>query len=108
MGRETLAAWLLAPADPATAAARQGAVADLAPRLDLRQEIELRGRVTANDATDPEPFLAWAEGPDGFADRHGCAAFAWIGPIALIVLGVADLTGVIRPAAVGRAACWRT
>ena len=95
MGRETLAAWLLAPADAATATARQGAVADLAPRLDLRQEVELRGLVAANEETDPQPFLAWAEGPDGFAGREWLRAFAWIGPIALIVLAAADVTGVI-------------
>ena len=32
MGRESLAAWLLAPADPTEATARQGAVAELASR----------------------------------------------------------------------------
>jgi hypothetical protein len=95
MGRETLAAWLLAPAPPATVRSRQGAVADLAPRLDLRQEIEWRGRAAANEETDPGPFLAWAEGPDGFAGREWLRVFAWLGPLALIVLGVADLTGVI-------------
>ena len=47
MGRESLAAWLLAPADPTVATARQGAVAELAPLLDLRQEIELRGRAAS-------------------------------------------------------------
>jgi hypothetical protein len=95
MGRETLAARLLAPAPPATVRSRQGAVADLAPRLDLRQEIEWRGRAAANEETDPGPFLAWAEGPDGFAGREWLRVFAWLGPLALIVLGVADLTGVI-------------
>jgi hypothetical protein len=98
MGRHMLAAWLLAPADPATARARQGAVAELAPRLDLRQEVELRGRVAANMATDPEPFLAWAEGPDGLAGRDWLRAFAWIGPLALLILGIADIAGLLaRP-----------
>jgi hypothetical protein len=98
MGRQTLAAWLLAPADPATATARQGAAADLAPRLDLRQEIALRGRAAAGDETDPESFLVWAEGPDALATRGWLRWMAWLGPLALVVLGVADLTGVIdRP-----------
>jgi hypothetical protein len=95
MGRETLARWLLAPAAPAIAASRQGAVADLAPRLDLRQDVELRGRVAANEETDPGPFLTWAEGPDGFAGRQWLRAYAWIGPLALIGLGIADFAGVI-------------
>src|ERR671910_1443837 len=69
MGRETLAAWLLAPADPTIATARQGAATELAPRLDLRQEIELRGRAASGSESDPEPFLVWAEDPHGLGDR---------------------------------------
>lgn len=95
MGRDALAAWLLAPADPVTTLSRQGAVADLAPRLDLRQEIEWRGRAAANEETDPAPFLTWAEGPDGFAGREWLRIYAWIGPLALAVLAVADLAGII-------------
>src|SRR5215211_5222782 len=48
MGQENLAAWLLAPAAPTVASTRQGAVAELAPLLDLRQEIELRGRAASD------------------------------------------------------------
>jgi energy-coupling factor transporter ATP-binding protein EcfA2 len=70
-------------------------VADLAPRLDLRQEIELRGRATADAEADPEPFLTWAEDARGLADRAWLRWAAWVGPIAVAALGVADLTGVI-------------
>ena len=104
MGRETLAAWLLAPADPMVATARQGAVAELAPLLDLRQEIELRGRAASGIETDPEPFLAWAEDPHGLGDRAWLRWVAWLGPIAVVALGIADLSGVIAGAALGRAA----
>jgi hypothetical protein len=93
MGRETLARWLLAPAAAATAESRQGAVADLAPRLELRQEIDLRGRASADEEADPEPFLAWAEGPDGLTDTAWLRWAAWLGPGALLTLGVADLAG---------------
>src|SRR4051794_26219163 len=65
MGRESLARWLLAPSETGVATARQGAVAELAPLLDLRQEIELRGRMASDVESDPEAFLAWAE------DAHG-------------------------------------
>jgi energy-coupling factor transporter ATP-binding protein EcfA2 len=95
MGRETLANWLLAAADAATARARQGAVGDLAPRLDLRQELELRGRAAANDEADPAPFLAWAEGPDGLAGAGWLRWYAWLGPLALLALALADYLGVI-------------
>jgi hypothetical protein len=94
MGRESLAVWLLTPADP-VATARQGAIAELAPLLDLRQEIELRGRAASGAETDPEPFLAWAEDPQGLGDRAWLRWVAWLGPIAVIVLGIADLSGVI-------------
>jgi hypothetical protein len=94
MGRETLADWLLFATDAATATARQGAVADLAPRLDLRQEVELRGRVAADDEIDPAPFLSWAEGPDTYAGRQWLRWVAWISPVALIALGLADLAGI--------------
>jgi MutS domain V len=95
MGRESLATSLLAPADKTVANARQGAVAELAPLLDLRQEIELRGRVPSGGESDPQPFLAWAEDPHGLGDRVWLRWVAWLGPIAVVVLGLADMSGVI-------------
>lgn len=95
MGRETLASWLLAPAPVATVLARQGAVAELAPRLDARQELQLRGRAAANDEADPAAFLAWAEAPDGLDSRAWLRLYAWLGPLALVLLVIADRTGLI-------------
>ncbi len=95
MGRESLATWLLAPADATVATARQGAVMELAPLLDLRNEIELRGRAASDAESDPEPFLAWAEDPRGLGDRAWLRWVAWLGPSAVVVLGIADLAGLI-------------
>ncbi|HEX5992192.1 MAG TPA: hypothetical protein VFY70_06450 [Thermomicrobiales bacterium] len=95
MGRESLATWLLAPAEQTVAGARQGAVAELAPLLDLRQEIELRGRVPLDGESAPGPFLAWAEDPHGLGDRAWLRWVAWLGPIAVVVLGVADVSGLV-------------
>lgn len=95
MGRQSLAAWLLVPADSTVATSRQGAVAELAPQLDLRQEIELRGRAASYIESDPEPFLAWAEDPHGLGDRVWLRWVAWLGPIAVVILGIADLSGLI-------------
>ncbi len=39
MGEETIAAWLLAPSDPASVRARQTAVQALTPHLDLREDL---------------------------------------------------------------------
>jgi ABC-type multidrug transport system fused ATPase/permease subunit len=95
MGRQSLAAWLLAPVATMVATARQGAVAELAPLLDLRQEIELRGRAASGFESDPEPFLAWAEDLQGLGDRAWLRWVAWLGPLAVVALGIADLSGVI-------------
>jgi hypothetical protein len=61
-GKQALAAWIVEPAAPAAIRERQGAVAELAPRLAERQELEVRARLMADLPPDPEPFLRWAEG----------------------------------------------
>jgi hypothetical protein len=47
MGEETLAAWLLAPADITTVRARQAAVQALTPRLELREDLAALGEDVA-------------------------------------------------------------
>jgi hypothetical protein len=95
MGREALATWLLGPAAPAVVRDRRGAVDDLAPRLDLRQELELRGRIGAGAAADPVPFLAWAEAGESSAIPGWLRGFAWAGPLILAAFVLAQLAGVI-------------
>ncbi|MBA2753601.1 MAG: hypothetical protein H0U40_03950, partial [Chloroflexia bacterium] len=46
MGRDALRRWLLEPASPVEVAARQEAVAELAPALDWRQALERTGRLS--------------------------------------------------------------
>lgn len=60
-GTETLAEWLLDPADPKEIPLRQEAVRELAPKIDFRQELELLGRLLGEKPPDPEKFLSWAE-----------------------------------------------
>lgn len=60
-GEDTLAAWLLAPADPAEVKARQEAVADLTPRLDLREAIAVAGADAP--AADYHPLAKWGSAP---------------------------------------------
>jgi hypothetical protein len=61
-GERTLAAWLLAPGDPELVRARQQAVADLRPRLDLRQEIALTGE-DIRAAIDGRAMAEWGARP---------------------------------------------
>ncbi len=63
-GEATLAAWLLAPAGATEVKARQAAVAELAPRVDLREELEvLTGDAQA--AVHPDALAAWGAAPAG-------------------------------------------
>lgn len=61
-GEETLAAWLTHPASPPEIRARQKAVTELAPALDLREALALAGADVAA-AVDPGTLTAWAEAP---------------------------------------------
>ena len=76
-GRETLARWLVAPADPAEIAARQSAVRALVPQLELREELALRADLPPG-APFPARFLAWAEGPRMLSSRRGLVWSAWL------------------------------
>jgi len=62
-GEDTLAKWLLAPAAREEAAARQQAVQELSPRLDLREDLAVLGE-TLRSNMDPEALAAWAEAPE--------------------------------------------
>jgi len=58
-GEETLADWLLAPAPPEVVRARQAAVAELRPRLDLREDLALLGE-GVRSGEDAQALAAWA------------------------------------------------
>ena len=67
-GEATLAAWLLAPAGAEEVRARQAAVAELRPRVDLREDLDiLAGDVRA--AVDPERLAAWGAAPAELSGR---------------------------------------
>ncbi len=61
-GEETLAGWLLAPADPREIVTRQTGIDDLTPRLDLREALSLAGS-DVRAAVDTDALVAWAEAP---------------------------------------------
>ncbi|HEV2527409.1 MAG TPA: hypothetical protein VGT61_03030 [Thermomicrobiales bacterium] len=93
LGRTILRSWLLDPAPLTVVRARQAAVAELAPRLDDRQELARRGR-QRRAAGSPDAFLAWAEGDRWLPSRPWLPWFARISA-ALFLLGVvANLIGL--------------
>lgn len=62
IGEDTLAQWLLAPAEPDTVRARQEAVNELRPRLDLREDLAVVAE-EARTGVDPVSLAAWGEAP---------------------------------------------
>jgi hypothetical protein len=62
IGEDTLARWLLAPVDPETVSARNEAVEELRPRLDLREELAVLAE-EARTGVDPVSLAAWGEAP---------------------------------------------
>jgi len=59
-GQSTLAAWLLAPATSDEVAARQEAIRELTPQLDLRERLSVEGAVVG-DRLHPDHLRRWAE-----------------------------------------------
>ena len=73
-GRSTLRGFLLRPAVPAEVRRRQTAIVELAPLLDVREEITVRGRIMpATTSSETEGFLVWAEGEPWLSRRPGLA-----------------------------------
>jgi hypothetical protein len=82
-----LAGWLLAPAAPAEIRARQAAVAELAPRLDLRERLALVGEEVAPrlDAAGLAAFGAAAPPAAGRGERARALALPLAGLLALVL-----------------------
>jgi MutS domain V len=89
VGEDTLAAWLTAPADPAEVKARQEAVADLKPRLDLREAVAVAGATTS--AADYHPLAEWGSSPLAPQSRGGGQAPAPWKRWAVEILGWANV-----------------
>lgn len=62
MGEDTLAAWLLEPAPAAEILARQAAVTELRPRLDLREDLARLGS-EVRVGVDADALREWAAAP---------------------------------------------
>ena len=86
-GEARLAAWLSAPALPDEVRARQAAVAELRPRLDLREELALQGE-DVRAGVHPAALAAWGAEPA----LHGAQAWRLIAGF-LAALAALALTG---------------
>jgi MutS domain V len=85
VGEETLARWLLAPAEIEVVRARQAAVAELRPQLDLREDLALLGE-GVRSGEDAQALAAWAAAPPWRISR-----FLRLAAIALAALAMTTL-----------------
>ena len=83
MGENTLARWLLAPADIDTIRGRHAAIADLRARLDLHEDLAIGGE-PARIALRPEMLTTWVQAPNRLSHRW----LRWTAPL-LAALAVA-------------------
>ncbi len=79
-GEDALARWLLAPAEREEALARQQAVQELQPYLDLREELAVLGEAVRS-TMDSEAVARWGEAPE--------VRFPTGAPIIALILGAA-------------------
>jgi hypothetical protein len=87
VGEETLASWLLQPSVPEVVRARQAAIAELRPRLDLREDLALLGE-GVRSGEDAQALAAWAAAPPWHISRStrlAAAALALLGVVTLIL-----------------------
>src|SRR5215210_5582569 len=93
-GKATFADWLLHPAPPDEIAQRQEAVAELAPEIDLRQQLEVSARPMEGAHPDVEPFLRWAEGEPWLLRRP---ALIWLFRLLTVLTPMAILGAILTP-----------
>ena len=86
MGKQCLARWLLTHATLPEIRERQGAVAELQSRLDLREDLAVAGE-SERIAAKPEPLVAWAGEESGLKDGRWWAAALAALSIAAVVVG---------------------
>lgn len=67
-GERTLARWLLEPANPPVVRSRQEAIAELRPRLDLREDLAVLAE-DARTGVDADSLAAWGEAPPRLGGR---------------------------------------
>ncbi|HUB83019.1 MAG TPA: hypothetical protein VMB03_29670 [Bryobacteraceae bacterium] len=69
IGEETLARWLMSPAEPEAVRARNRAVDEVRPRIDLREDLAVAGE-EARTGVDPISLAEWGEAPAAMANPN--------------------------------------
>jgi hypothetical protein len=100
-GRRVLRDWLLEPATPDEIRGRQRAVADLAPHWELRQSLDLEGRLLADRGRTTEQFIDWAAGAPWLLPRPWLLWICRLLPAGLLGTILLTITGAIEVQAGG-------
>jgi hypothetical protein len=99
-GIRTLRDWLLQPAPTAEISRRQQAVAELAPQLEFRQELNSRCRMLAEGQFAIENYLEWVEGGGWLSRQPLLKWLVRILPVLAIAIPALVLTN-LTPASIG-------
>lgn len=95
-GHAILRDWILSPAAPPIVRARQGAIAELAPLVDLRDALTIGGRAAGRvTAGDLERFTGWCERPAWLTARPSVLWAARLIPVATVLLVVLAANDVV-------------
>ncbi len=94
-GAKTLAAWLGSPATRPVIEKRQAAVEELAPRVELRQELEGAVLDTGRDRLDGNPFVEIMGKKGPHAERPWLRWVCPILPVITVGLGLAGSAGIV-------------
>jgi hypothetical protein len=94
-GIETLRNWFLRPARPSQISRRQQAVAELAPQLEFRQEVNSLCRMSADTQFGEDDCLEWVEGGTYLSRRPWMKWLVRILPLLTVTMPVLVLTNVL-------------
>jgi hypothetical protein len=93
-GLAALQSWLLSPAPPAEIARRQEAVAELAPLLDLRDDVAVLAGLAGESQPRYEGFAAWAEGEPWLLRRPALLWSARVAALLFVAGAAAQIAGL--------------
>ena len=95
-GVKTLKEWLLEPGDPGVVQDRQAAVKELAPELDLRQQLNLAGCLAPRAGPERlETFLAWSESRSQLRHKTGLVWLSRALPLLTLTLIGLNIAGLV-------------
>ncbi len=95
-GRQVLRDWILDPASPEEIGRRQRAAAELAPQWELRETLNVEGRLLGDRGRTTERFIEWAHGEVWLLSRPWLVWICRLLPaaavimLALVILGAVD------------------